>query len=209
MTSRDTEEGWTLHTTRAGTRNPSTTPGTQNPYDSLRVDDKEEDSAPKPVQTPQTTAPTPTVPTPTAPAPTEPINNTTVDITEIKYITEVNYLFLDTMTESMTTKTIKEFLTKDELKPITKNRTSIDISEFREAVGNALTNITSIYSEEVAKDLLGHPYLVDKLHHFRKRREDATASLPAPQPRPAKPSLLIEVSFPKPIFRLFLLVLFG
>uniref|UniRef100_A0A7S4ATK6 Uncharacterized protein n=1 Tax=Pseudo-nitzschia australis TaxID=44445 RepID=A0A7S4ATK6_9STRA len=93
------------------------------------------------------------------------------------------------MTEPTATKTIAEYLTKAELKPITKNRTSIDISEFQEAVGNALTNITSIYSKEVTEDL-GHEYLVDKLYHYCKHREDPTASLPVPQPRPEKPSLL-------------------
>jgi len=142
MTSRDTEEGWTLHTTRAGTRNPSTTPSTQNPYDSLRDDDQ-----------------------------------------------EVDYSFLDTITEPTVNKTIEEYLTNAQMKPITKDRTSIDISIFCKAVGNALTNITSIYSEEVAEDL-GYAYLVDKLYHYHKRREDPNASLPKPQPRPEKPALL-------------------
>eukprot|EP00532_Pseudo-nitzschia_australis_P008137 CAMPEP_0168177398 /NCGR_PEP_ID=MMETSP0139_2-20121125/8426_1 /TAXON_ID=44445 /ORGANISM="Pseudo-nitzschia australis, Strain 10249 10 AB" /LENGTH=464 /DNA_ID=CAMNT_0008096433 /DNA_START=46 /DNA_END=1440 /DNA_ORIENTATION=- len=93
------------------------------------------------------------------------------------------------MTEPTVNKTIEEYLTKAQMKPITKDRTSIDISIFREAVGNTLTNITSIYSEEVAEDL-GHAYLVDKLHHYRKRREDHNACLPKPQPRPKKPTVM-------------------
>ena len=90
MTSWDTEEGWTLHTTRAGTRNPSATPGTQNPYDTLRVNDEHIDSPPQPepVRTPHTNAPTPN----TGPTPGP---STSVDITTIKYIKEVDYSFLD------------------------------------------------------------------------------------------------------------------
>mmetsp|Transcript_14479 Transcript_14479/g.30797 ORF Transcript_14479/g.30797 Transcript_14479/m.30797 type:complete len:193 (-) Transcript_14479:923-1501(-) len=90
------------------------------------------------------------------------------------------------MTDPTPTQTIVDYLSKDEMKPITKNRTSINISEFRESVGNALTNITSVYTEKVTEDL-GHAYLIDKEHHYRKRREDTTASLPEPQPRPEEP----------------------
>ena len=181
MTSRDSEEGWTLHTTRAGNRNTSTSPNTHNSYESLQENNTP--APPEPVRTP-TTAPTPN----TGPTPT-PSQATSVDVTTIKYIKEVDYSFLDTMTEPTTSKTIEEYLTPAQMKPITKDRTSIDISIFREAVGNALTNITSIYSEEVAEDL-GHAYLVDKLHHYRKRQEDPNAELPVPQVRPTKPTIM-------------------
>ena len=179
MTSRDSEEGWTLHTTRAGTRNTSNTPSTQNPYENLQETDSP--PPPEPVRTPHT-APIPNA----GPTPSQ---ATSVDVTTIKYIKEVDYSFLDTMTEPTVSKTIKEYLTTAQMKPITKDRTSIDISIFREAVGNALTNITSIYSEEVAENL-GHAYLVDKLHHYRKRREDQNAELPIPQARPTKPTIM-------------------
>ena len=73
MTEENTEGGWTVKTTRPGTRsnNPFKTPATQNQYESLQ-DEEDKDSTPVPVQTPQMTDFTPTSPT----APPGPLTKT-------------------------------------------------------------------------------------------------------------------------------------
>mmetsp|Transcript_9751 Transcript_9751/g.21048 ORF Transcript_9751/g.21048 Transcript_9751/m.21048 type:complete len:109 (-) Transcript_9751:15-341(-) len=91
------------------------------------------------------------------------------------------------MTEITSTKTIADYLTAKDVKPITNKWIIIDIRDFCTAIANALTNITSIYTDKVVEDL-GHAYLVDKNLQYRKRCEDETAQLPSPQPRPEEPT---------------------
>ena len=103
MTDPNLEKGWTLRKARPGKRNP--TVATTNPYDSLRDSDSED--MPEPMQTPQ----------PAIPATTTQKRLTTVKTapTTNKDITVVDYSFLDTMTESFTTKTIMDYLTTKDL----------------------------------------------------------------------------------------------
>jgi len=169
----------TLHKARPGTRNPSITP-TNNQFDSLRDTDSED--TPEPVQTPKPTGPG----TSTQAQRTPPVT-TKVTTTATHTITEVDYSFLDTMTETTSTKTIADYLTAEDVKPITNKWTIIDISDFCTTIANALTNITSIYTDKVAKDI-GHAYLVDKTLQYRKRCEGESAQLPAPQTRPVEPT---------------------
>mmetsp|Transcript_9750 Transcript_9750/g.21042 ORF Transcript_9750/g.21042 Transcript_9750/m.21042 type:complete len:318 (-) Transcript_9750:1173-2126(-) len=91
------------------------------------------------------------------------------------------------MTEITSTKTIADYLTAKDVKPITNKWIIIDIRDFCTAIANALTNITSIYTDKVAKDI-GHAYLVDKTLQYRKRCEGESAQLPAPQTRPVEPT---------------------
>ena len=144
MNEANTERGWTLHKARPGTRNPSVTP-TSNQYDSLQDSDSE--GTPEPVQTSK-----PVVPETTTQAQRLPPEPTTSTTTANTTITEVDYSFLDTMTETTATKTLTDYLTAKDVKPITNKWTIIDISDFRTTIANALTNITSIYTDKVAED---------------------------------------------------------
>jgi len=76
-------------------------------------------------------------------------------------------------TETTATKTIADYLTAKDVKPIHNKWTIIDISDFCTTIANALTNITPIYTDRVAEDL-GHAYLVDKKLQYRKRCGDET-----------------------------------
>ena len=112
MNEGNAERGWTLHKARPGTRNPTVTP-TSNPYDSLR--DFNSEGMPEPVQTPQPAISVTTTQTQQPPAEQLPVVKTAP--TASKDITVVDYSFLDTMTESTSTKTIMDYLTAKDMKP--------------------------------------------------------------------------------------------
>ena len=131
---------------------------------------------PEPVQTPKPSIPA-TDKGPTA-VKTAPTTN--------KNITVVDYSFLDTMPESTTTKTIMDYLTTKDIRPTQTEWTIVDVDAFRTLIANALTNITSVYTDKVAEDL-GHAYLVDKALQYKKRCGDDTATVPTPQARPDEP----------------------
>ena len=50
-------------------------------------------------------------------------------------------------------KSVAGYLTPEELEPITTIVPSVDVNHFREQVANALTHISSTYSEKVAGKL--------------------------------------------------------
>ena len=56
---------------------------------------------------------------------------------------------------------VTDYLTPEELQPITTKVSSIDVNRFREQLANALTHISSTYSEKVAGKL-GYSFLVEK-----------------------------------------------
>ena len=185
MNEPNAERGWTLHKAGPGTRNPMVTPNS-NQYNSLQ--DSNSEDMPEPVQTPKAAIPITTTQTqrpPTKEPPTKPTETTT---TAHNAVTVVDYSFLDTMSETTTTKTIADYLSAKDVKPIHSNWTIIDVDEFHTAIANALTNITSVYTDKVAEDL-GHAYLVDKALQYKKRCGDETAIVPSPQARPNEPDV--------------------
>jgi len=83
-------------------------------------------------------------------------------------------------------KSVKDFLTKADLKPIIGNVTSIDVDDFRETIAQALSRITSRYTVTVAM-YAGYSFLVESELGFQIRCRDQTKKLPPPQSLPTKP----------------------
>ena len=83
-------------------------------------------------------------------------------------------------------KSVKDFITKADLKPIVGNVTSIDVDDFREVIAQALSRITSRYTVTVAM-YAGYSFLVESEIGFQLRCRDQTKKLPPPQKYPEKP----------------------
>ena len=115
MNEPNAERGWTLHKTRPGTRNPTITP-TSNQFNSLQDSDSE--GMPEPVQTPKPAIPVTTTQTQRPPTKQPPAKSTETTTTTHNAVTVVDYSFLDTMSETTTAKTIADYLTAKDVKPI-------------------------------------------------------------------------------------------
>mmetsp|Transcript_26263 Transcript_26263/g.55212 ORF Transcript_26263/g.55212 Transcript_26263/m.55212 type:complete len:207 (+) Transcript_26263:853-1473(+) len=83
-------------------------------------------------------------------------------------------------------KSVKDYIAKSDLKPMSGNVTSLDVDNFREIVAQALSKIKSRYTSEVAM-YPGYSFLVEPELGFQLRCRDETATLPPPQPYAGRP----------------------
>ena len=83
-------------------------------------------------------------------------------------------------------KSVKDYISKTDLKPMSGNVTSLDVDNFQEIVAQALSMIKFRYTSEVAM-FAGYSFLVESELGFQLRCRDETATLPPPQPYPRRP----------------------
>uniref|UniRef100_A0A7S4AF09 Uncharacterized protein n=1 Tax=Pseudo-nitzschia australis TaxID=44445 RepID=A0A7S4AF09_9STRA len=83
-------------------------------------------------------------------------------------------------------KSVKELIAKEDLKPITDNVTSIDVDTFQEVVAQALAKIKSRYTSEVSI-YGGYSFLVESELGYQLRCRNPDATLPDPQLFPKRP----------------------
>ena len=114
-------------------------------------------------------------------------NNSTVEHIEIEEEHDCDFLeesmYKD---EDRYKKSVVGYLTSEELQLIPNNISGVDINRFREQVANALTHISSTYSEKVA-GVLYYLFLVKEETNYQRLKGISTAKLLQPQPTPVEP----------------------
>jgi len=99
------------------------------------------------------------------------------------------YMVESTMNEpeyKTQSKSVKDYILKADLNPMTGNVTSLDVDNFREVVTQTLSKIKSRYTSKVAM-YAGYSFLVESELGFQLRCRDPEATLPPPQPYPRRP----------------------
>ena len=94
---------------------------------------------------------------------------------------------------------VVDYLTPEELQPITTNVSSVDVNRFREQVANALTHSSSTYSKKVAGEL-GYSFLIKKERNKQQYKGVSTAKLTQPQPTLVEPTTRVLQAEALPLY---------